>query len=135
MKTKNPFLINHLLHKAIPLYVLLLFFSTRIFGQDNDRLLWDVRILSNKLGMPWEITYGPDDSLWVTEAKAYRIRKVSTVNGGKRTILNLANNKNFGRSAATWPQGGLMGLALHPQLMTGKPYVYVAYVYRFDSCT
>jgi len=135
MKTKNPFLINRLLHKAIPLYVLLLFFSTRIFGQANDRLLWDVRILSNKLGMPWEITYGPDDSLWVTEAKAYRIRKVSTVNGGKRTVLNLANKKNFDRSAATWPQGGLMGLALHPDLMTGKPYVYVAYVYRFDSCT
>ena len=28
------------------------------------------------------------------------------------------------------PQGGLMGLALHPQLLTGKPYVYVALVYE-----
>jgi aldose sugar dehydrogenase len=27
------------------------------------------------------------------------------------------------------PQGGLMGLALHPQLLTGKPFVYVALVY------
>lgn len=30
-----------------------------------------------------------------------------------------------------WPQGGLMGMALHPQLLTGKPYVYLAYLYRF----
>ena len=27
------------------------------------------------------------------------------------------------------PQGGLMGLALHPGLLSGKPYVYVALVY------
>lgn len=105
------------------------------------------RVLTSNLSYPWEITYGPDDSLWVTESRSYKITKVSPVNGNKRTILDLSNNKNFyqfidgmgnryarvGGSNKPWPQGGLQGLALHPQLLTGKPYVYVAYVYRWDS--
>jgi len=93
--------------------------------------------LASNLGYPWEVTYGPDDSLWVTESRGYKITKIHTGNGGKRTILNLQSLKNFSRPDMTggqWPQGGLMGLALHPQLLTGKPYVYVAYVYQFDNC-
>lgn len=110
------------------------------------------RVLATNLGYPWEITYGPDDSLWVTEARRYRVVKVSTVDGGKRTILDLNNQKNFTRNIVTsgttpppgtyanvagvnhpWPQGGLQGLALHPGLLNGFPYVYVAYIYRWDS--
>ncbi len=93
--------------------------------------------LAENLGFPWEVTYGPDDSLWVTESRGYKVTKIHAVNGGKRTILNLANNKDFNRpdiSGGQWPQGGLMGLALHPKLLTGKPYVYLAYVYQFDNC-
>ena len=26
---------------------------------------------------PWEVTYGPDDSLWITEAKNYRVYKMA----------------------------------------------------------
>jgi aldose sugar dehydrogenase len=105
------------------------------------------RVLASNLSYPWEVSYGPDDSLWVTESRSYKITKVSTINGGKRTILDLSGNKNFyqfidvggnrfarvGASNKPWPQGGMQGLALHPQLLTGKPYVYVAYVYRWDS--
>lgn len=90
--------------------------------------------LAANLGYPWEVTYGPDDSLWVTEARAYKITKIHARNGGKRTLVNFSGNKNFGRtdvSGGSWPQGGLMGLALHPKLLTGKPYVYVAMVYYF----
>lgn len=37
-----------------------------------------------------------------------------------------------GNSAANpGRRGGLMGMAVHPQLLSGKPYVYLAYVHRF----
>jgi aldose sugar dehydrogenase len=105
------------------------------------------RVLASNLSYPWEVLYGPDDSLWVTEARAYKITKISPVNGGKRTILDLSGNKNFfqfidgsgnrfarvGVSDKPWPQGGMQGLALHPQFLTGKPYLYVSYIYRWDS--
>src|SRR5688500_18824558 len=88
--------------------------------------------LTDHLGLPWEVTYGPDDSLWVTESRGYFVTKVHPNTGGKRVVLNLQGMKvNFNRPDKTggqWPQGGLMGLALHPQLLSGKPYVYLAYV-------
>ncbi len=83
------------------------------------------------LSYPWEVTYGPDDSLWVTETRGYRIVKIHPANKGSRTILNLNNLKDFSYyTAMQAPQGGLMGLAIHPQLLSGKPYVYVALVYH-----
>ncbi len=110
------------------------------------------RVLASGLSFPWEVIYGPDDSLWVTESRGYRIVKISPVNGGRRTILDLNANKNFSENVVTsgttpppgtyakvgsvnhpWPQGGLQGLALHPQFLAGKPYLYVAYVFRWDS--
>src|SRR5579862_3556680 len=88
------------------------------------------------LNFPWEVTYGPDDSLWITEAHGYTIVKVNPRNKGSRTVINLNGLINFTSSTAIiWPQGGLMGLALHPQLLSGKPYVYVALVYHQNTNT
>ncbi len=106
------------------------------------------------LNFPWEITYGPDDSLWITESKGYRVSKMNSINGGKRTVLDLNNTSTwFGpagtgladtlyaqQAVGTWspaPQGGLAGLALHPQfgLGAGKDWVYITYVWKFISNT
>jgi glucose/arabinose dehydrogenase len=98
---------------------------------------------ADRLSDPWEITYGPDDSLWVTEAKGYKVKKISPINGGQRTILDLSDaasggtftpssfRRQFSRSQNPWPQGGMMGLAIHPDFnhpTTPKKYVYLAYV-------
>lgn len=91
---------------------------------------------------PWEVTYGPDDSLWVTEAKSYKVNKIHPVNGGWRTILDVSNTggftpsayrRTFGSGQNPWPQGGMMGLAIHPEFMTdpAKKFVYIAYVHNY----
>lgn len=91
---------------------------------------------------PWEITYGPDDSLWVTEAKSYKVNKIHPVNGGYRTVLDLSSTgsftpssfrRTFSSSQNPWPQGGMMGLAIHPDFMTdpARRFVYVAYVHNY----
>lgn len=101
---------------------------------------------SNRLYDPWEITYGPDDSLWVTEAKGYKVKKIHPTNGGQRTILDLCDaasggtftpsswRRQFDASQNPWPQGGMMGLAIHPDYdhpTTPKKYVYIAYVHDY----
>src|SRR3954471_10695829 len=48
---------------------------------------------------PWEVTYGPDDSLWVTEAKNYKVYKISTNGGTPRTILDISPGSTFLPSA------------------------------------
>jgi len=85
------------------------------------------------MNSPWEVVYGPDDSLWVTESRNYKIWKIHPGNKGNREVLDLSGLKDF-TSPTSWPQGGLMGLAIHPQFHSGKPWVYVAYVYHLIGC-
>jgi PQQ-dependent dehydrogenase (s-GDH family) len=98
------------------------------------------RVVADQLSDPWEITFGPDNYLWVTEAKGYRVSRINPSDGSRKVLLDLNNAKNFIRydqvkagdnKEKPWPQGGLMGLAIHPQLLKGKPYVYLSYVYNF----
>ena len=99
-----------------------------------------VRIVADKLSDPWEVTYGPDRYLWVTEARGYRVSRINLLNGTKTVLLDISKQRSFPRydklpkqvsGGKPWPQGGLMGMALHPQLLTGKPYVYLSYIYYF----
>jgi PQQ-dependent dehydrogenase (s-GDH family) len=90
---------------------------------------------STGMSSPWEVVYGPDDSLWVTESHAYKIWKIHPGDKGIRLLLDLNPQKDFDAATANpWPQGGLMGLAIHPQFTSGKPWVYVAYVYHLIGC-
>jgi PQQ-dependent dehydrogenase (s-GDH family) len=87
------------------------------------------------MNSPWEVVYGPDDSLWVTASHDYLIWKIHPGNKGSRILLDLNSQKDFTAATANpWPQGGLMGLAIHPQFYSGKPWVYVAYVYHLVGC-
>lgn len=80
--------------------------------------------------MPHDLVYGPDNNLWYTERFAGRVSFVNPATGAKTVVLTLGSNMvNAGG------QDGLMGLALHPQFATGKPYVYISYTYQSTSST
>jgi len=102
-------------------------------AQDDGELEnFEKKILIDKLDDPWNIIYGPDDHLWITESKSYKILRINPENSNKQTILDVSHDKNFGKDDdMPWPQGGLMGMALHPQLLDGMPYIYVAYVHEY----
>lgn len=86
---------------------------------------FDMRIVAKGLEGPWEVTYGPDDKLWVTERTGKRIVQIDPATGEK-TVLATINEVE-----APGGQDGLLGLALDPELLkgTGKEYVYAAYTY------
>lgn len=100
-----------------------------------------VKVVADRLSDPWEVTYGPDHYLWVTEARGYQVSRINPVSGQKTVLLDLTTERQFPRydklpkeaGGKPWPQGGLMGMALHPQLLSGKPYVYLVYVYQFSG--
>jgi len=88
------------------------------------------------MSSPWEIVYGPDDSLWVTASHDYKVYKINPFDKGSRLLLNLNSSKDFTSATANpWPQGGLMGLAIHPDFYSGKPWVYIAFVYHLIGCS
>ncbi|WP_052823362.1 PQQ-dependent sugar dehydrogenase [Neotamlana sedimentorum] len=85
----------------------------------------------NALDYPWEITYGPDDKLWVTERVGEKIVRVDIATSTNTpTILIDLSSK-----VANAKQGGLMGMAIHPDLYadintTINNYVFVSYTYN-----
>jgi PQQ-dependent dehydrogenase (s-GDH family) len=113
-------------NKFILLYPLLLLLS---FGAKAQN--FTMRPVKCAMEMPWEITYGPDNFIWATEARGYKVSRINPATGVSTVLLDLSNNKNFVNYPSVSPQGGLMGMALHPYLLTGKPYVYLAYVYQY----
>lgn len=92
------------------------------------------RVIVHGLEDPWNIIYGPDDHLWVTESKTYKVLRLNPENGETETLADLSTERDFhrdGENNEPWPQGGLMGMALHPEFLQGKPYVYLALVHEF----
>ncbi|HYR84486.1 MAG TPA: glucose/sorbosone family PQQ-dependent dehydrogenase [Terriglobia bacterium] len=86
------------------------------------------RVLATGLEGPWEITWGPDDQIWTTERVGKRVTRVNPADGSKITAVTISEvYEDHG-------QDGLLGMALHPQLLrgTGNDYVYVAYTYDAD---
>lgn len=87
----------------------------------------DVRVViegtnsSNGIDIPWEIQWGPDDFIWMTERYG-RVSRLDPETGARTTILDLTN------AVYDQSEAGLLGLQLHPDF-ENNPYVYLAYTY------
>ncbi len=101
---------------------------------------------SGVLNYPWEIAYGPDNNLWITESRGYKVYKMNPNTGAKTMVLDLSSGSTFLPAPSDslnavnmgtwspWPQGGFAGMALHPKFLDPSNqynFVYVAYVHRY----
>ncbi len=71
--------------------------------------------------VPWELKYGPGDSLWMTTRNG-RVFRIHPGNGGATMLLD--------HSANVWQvsEAGMLGMEFHPDF-AANPYVYIAYTY------
>jgi PQQ-dependent dehydrogenase (s-GDH family) len=86
---------------------------------------FEMRVVTTGLDAPWEVTWGPDDRLWVTERMGRRVVRVDPRDGSRTTAVEIQEVHQ------SIQQDGLLGLALHPDLLadTGTPFVYLALTY------
>jgi PQQ-dependent dehydrogenase (s-GDH family) len=111
--------------------ILLTFGVFLVFAQDSpDSVVRGTQrfkesVLTSGLAGPWEVTWGPDAKLWVTERTGKRVTRIDPATGQKTVAITIAE------VSAPGSQDGLLGLALHPELLrgTGNDYVYVGYTY------
>lgn len=105
---------------------------------------FSVRVVASKLGDPWTLIYGPDGYLWITEGNGYQVSRLNPATGEKTVLLDLNRERQFPRydkmpdsvsGGKPWPPHGLMGMALHPGLLKGSPYVFLSYIYRFAGAS
>ncbi|HEV7783400.1 MAG TPA: PQQ-dependent sugar dehydrogenase [Chitinophagaceae bacterium] len=78
-------------------------------------------VIVQGLNYPWEILWGPDNFIWMTErgGKISRVNPATGVVSLVHTISEVAPNG----------EGGLLGMVLHPDFAT-TPHVFVAYDYN-----
>jgi PQQ-dependent dehydrogenase (s-GDH family) len=89
----------------------------------GDDTLFGSRVLSSGLSNPWAMQFGPDEMLWVTERTSGEVTRIDPVSGAQQVLLALED-------VYTGPQHeGLLGIALHPELLedTGNDFVFIAY--------
>jgi glucose/arabinose dehydrogenase len=78
-------------------------------------------VVATGLQIPWEILWGPDDHIWITEKRG-QILRLNPSNGNYTTILNHQSSVSSGS------ERGMLGMTLHPDFVnTAK--VYVVYTY------
>jgi len=99
----------------------------------NPRTVWaepperfEVRVVASGLEDPWEVTYGPDGYLWVTERVGKRVVRIDPATGMRTTAVTIDEVEQ------KLSQDGLLGLALAPDFLRGSNDVYVMYTYDAD---
>ncbi len=117
--------------KTTLLTSLVIFFAIASYAQPSTvtvgNTTLDVRVViqgnnqSNGIDIPWEIQWGPDDHIWMTERYG-RVSRLNPETGERTTILDLSSTV-YDNSEA-----GLLGLALHPDF-ANSPQVFLAYTY------
>lgn len=97
-------------------------------AQERSAATFTMRVVTTDLANPFQVIWGPDDFLWVTERTGARITRVRPSDGSKSVAAEIADVFADG-------PGGVLGMALDPALLegTGNDYVYVAYTYDSDS--
>lgn len=77
-------------------------------------------VIASGLNVPWEIAWGPDNTIWITEQNGI-VSRIDPASGKKDVILRI-EDVWFLRTA------GLLGMALHPD-MKNHPYVFLNYTF------
>ena len=112
--------------KTILSFLLLITLSINsVFSQDiitvgNTEL--EVREVITGLDVPWEMKWGPDGFLWITERDGL-VSRINVDTGEKNVILDITNQ--------VWQssEAGLLGMEIHPDFNNGSPYVFLVYTY------
>lgn len=101
-------------------------FSTKLVLNQAPAVLSDRYFLRH----PFELLYGPDDSLWISERRG-SIIKVDPLSGKRRVILDIKAFVKFttsGSPVTSISQDGMMGMALHPDFPLVDSF-FIAYAY------
>src|SRR5437867_4352977 len=80
-----------------------------------------IRLVKKGLNYPWEIIWGKDNHIWMTEREG-KISSIDPATGN--TIFSFTINEVESRN-----EGGLLGMALHPDFQHNG-FLYVVYDYN-----
>ncbi|HJU46321.1 MAG TPA: PQQ-dependent sugar dehydrogenase [Chitinophagaceae bacterium] len=80
-----------------------------------------IRVVKQNLQFPWEILWGKDDHIWMTE-RGGKISKIDPLTGNTVFSTTLSEVVSTG-------EGGLLGMVQHPDFLSNG-YIYVVFNYN-----
>ena len=86
-----------------------------------EQSILEVSTVAEGLNVPWEILWGSDDMLWITEQHG-DISKINPSTGEKKRIFTIPE---VWKNRTT----GLLGMVIHPDIKS-NPYVFVDYTVK-----
>lgn len=118
--------------------IALVYLGLLVFNILSAQTFTRTELIAN-LDVPWEIIYGPDNYLWLTE-KGGNISRVSPVNGSKQ-IIYTAPDYFDGAISENHPYcfqpsigNGTLGMALHPNFQNSDS-AFIYYMYSYNAGT
>src|SRR5687767_10841050 len=72
---------------------------------------FSLRVVTTGLAAAWQITWGPDGHLWVTEREGKRISRVNPASGSRAVAVAIPD------AFQDSDHQGVLGMALHPNLL------------------
>lgn len=89
-----------------------------------DSTVLEITTVATGLEVPWEIAWGPDDQIWITEQKGV-VSKINPGTGHKKVLLNVPGVYKE-RTL------GLLGMAIYPDF-DQHPFVFFVHTFLKDS--
>jgi glucose/arabinose dehydrogenase len=105
-------------------YLVALLFTIKLNAQSTLTIgatVVGIDTLYTGLDVPWEILYGPDGYIWMTERKGL-VSRIDPVAKTKTTILDLTGSVYY------YAEAGLLGMVLDPNFITNKE-VFLVYTF------
>ena len=97
--------------------------NAQLLKLDSTEL--NVQVIAENLDTPWEILWGPDDMIWMTERKG-QVSRVDPASGTVKVLLDINEIVDEGS------ENGMLGMVLHPNFMhPDSQFVYLVYTYLY----
>lgn len=110
------------IYQSYYLVFIVYIFSFQSYAQVYlDSTVLRAEVVADKLDTPWEIIWGPDNWLWVTEREGNVVR-INPETGETKHLLKLTNVYRY-------QAAGLLGMALHPNF-TDTAQLFIVYTYN-----
>ncbi len=119
-----------LIQKGIGFFLV---FMTLISCKKDDQVVdipsdtWptdSIRVVKDSLNFPWEILWGKDNFIWVTERQG-KISKIDPLTGRVTFTATIGDVVSQG-------EGGLLGMVQHPQFIANG-HIFIVYNYRKNN--
>ena len=111
--------------KLIPFLLFFVLIQNLVYSQETvyvGETELQVTEIIDGLDVPWEMKWGPDGFIWITERDGI-VSRINVDTGEKHVILDIQNQ--------VWQssESGMLGMEIHPNFNSGSPYVFLAYTY------